>query len=322
MIDSEQSLQRELELAVSDGDLEAFYQLLRLHGDDHLCKDNFNKIIALLLHVFPKKQTERGKSIAMGWLLKIVTVLFSHEAFGKNAVTKSLFRLGLSSGSSLAALFVDTVAKLNLSQAVLRKATAGIRLFLEDSYFIDLWFTRTEYPLSFGISFYGNDHAALSLLDRVLDSGRLPRYDDCGGNANSFPRDYRNEYHPLLFDVPLEAIDAAWPGARVAKLLALCRSEAFHPDAETRANNVQKANLLKRVWCRAHHALYYDYALALAPLGLPVYVCVWIIEWLVPNRDVPERQAIRIVQSLFNKRVASGEMRNARIARSKTNSNK
>jgi len=311
LIRNEEGLLAATEGAIKDCDLDGAFQLLRLHAETKLTPKTFVKVIGYLLLV-PSKRTERAQSITATWMVKIIILLFSLKAFGKRVVTKNLFKLCLHASyanSELSLLLVNAIAPMNLSPAMIRKATVGICLDYRHLRFLDQWFSRTRYILSFDLQFprhFAAVRPMLSLLGRVLDSDRLPRQEQ------DIPT-WRWRFHPQLRDLSIEALvtDAEWTDDRIERLVSTCRPFVFERDDRSRPSGV-RSPAERRVWLRVQHKRYYNYALALAPLNLPIYVSVAIIDFIVTNRDVKEIEGVRIVQSLYNARVKSATAASAR----------
>jgi hypothetical protein len=215
---------------------------------------------ATTLHVF-ESQKKANRIIELS-----VAKLIKNRAFFDMPLDCGTVKLCLRySRGPLPLLLLDRIIEKGCSAAEVRTACCRIRVSIRHLRFLTAWMTRTNLPLAFVYDFGMkdcNNPAVMAFMGRLVKRRHLRNTADVFDDK--FDWDFMREVCVRLSD----------------DLLCL-----FHDGFSRKGFNELSYSTNLRVFHRRH----FNYALPLLQAGLPVYVVVWIIEFINIYTPIDEK---------------------------------
>ena len=231
-----------------------------------------------------------------------------------SAITTALFDVSLepeNSNSDLPRMLIDLLLRLSVPSRRVEEMIDKMKAYMGTGRlpFLREWLERTTYPLSFDLSdlgFYNysfnEKHDTIDMIRRAAVQSRLKMF------LQPTPNDPRiNDRCPSK--QLCQAVFALWQGddnvVQFARYLKKTeqrdeRGWLLDPPRMLHDRSLYRDELTNDAWSRVQHACYFNYARALGHIEeFPQYVVVWIIEWLIENKDVRHIVGVRMVERVL-----------------------
>lgn len=241
-------------------------RVLHLHFDNNILE--VDRVVAMGEYVLPKvvrMQCFRGVRSELGTHFGSVCFLAMSKVVGE--------------------CFVDAVLGAGLTAAMIKNITKTPMNAVGATALLPIWTARTQHHFFFTVQTSKNPHsneqicAFANALKEALHARRLA------------------PGHNIFKDTDtLVAVFSRWKDADVRAYMNLMDQKSINK-LGFGANVLDTFVAIK---ARCFHSEYFDYAFPLIQNDLPPYCCVWIVEYLVSEREYAHYKAVSLVQHIWN----------------------